>query len=158
MPHDNPVQHMTFRNGYRWSFPVQKDRWLWTAPVSTSQPILHCNSYVALIIIRLVFNCSYPTVGVNWGTHVPWDLSLQQPRHMCHHMHTLSPTGLSNSEHERERWVHMTRNHLCTSEALAEEAFAESFFSKNEQGWRSLFKWHRKKKNRGLTFMLMLWI
>lgn len=96
MPHNNPAEHLTFRNDYKQSFPRQRNWWLWTAPVSTSQTILHSKSYVVLIMIRFVFNCSYPTVGINWGTHVPWDVSLQQPRHLCHHTHTLSPTGLPN--------------------------------------------------------------
>lgn len=106
------TQHMTFRNGYRWSFSVQNPRSLCSAPVATSRTILHCNSYVALITVRLVFSCSSPTVGINWSTYIPWDLSQQQPKHMRYYMHTWSLTWTSN-----KLWAWKRKVHSCNEES-----------------------------------------
>lgn len=97
-----------------------KNRSLWTAPVPTSQTILHCNSYVPLIIIRVVFNCSNPTVGINWVHTSPeiWASSnLSTCVTAC--VLVISLGCQTNFEHKRERYVQRMRSHLCTSEALA---------------------------------------
>lgn len=104
---------MMFRNGYRWNFAVQNNKSLWTAPACTSQTILYYDAFIKLKIIRLVFNCSYPTIGVSWDTYIPWDLSKQQPKYKHYSMHIWVSLG----------WQTSSRKEKGTSEALAERSF-----------------------------------